>query len=65
MRDRVTRAWPSLLLFGAGALVLAAFATLIGNGALSRFSGTVAWMAASAGVLLGLLTSGSDNEARH
>ena len=68
MPDRARRlmawTWTRLLLVAAGALVFAAFATLIGIGALARFAGTIAWTAALAGAVFGLVVTRSDDEAK-
>jgi len=47
--------WRIVLVVAIGALALAAFATAIGAGALSRFFGTAAWSLAVVAVIAGLI----------
>ena len=64
MRELITRerlvmacaaSWRIVLVIAIGSLALAAFATAIGAGALSRFFGTAAWSLAVIAAIGGLI----------
>jgi uncharacterized protein YqgC (DUF456 family) len=59
-RERAAVAWRALLVVALVAIAAAAVATELGNDALSRFAGTVAWAAGIIGAIIGLLV-----EPRH
>ena len=59
-RERAAIAWRALLVVALCALAGAAVATELGNDALSRCAGTVAWSTGITGAVVGLLV-----EPRH
>jgi outer membrane lipoprotein SlyB len=62
VRTVLAQSWRGLLVAALGALGGVALATMIGNPALARAFGTLAWFAAGAGAISGLVAGGGIEE---